>query len=66
MRGRRFLRARRDELGIPAELIDARAIQLDRVKAALARSNRLAPMQKPAAGEGIGAMRARRRQAHRD
>lgn len=35
------------ELGIPLKLIDARVISLVEVKAALARLNRLAPMQKP-------------------
>lgn len=35
------------ELGIPLKPIDARAISLDAVKAALGRLNRLAPMQKP-------------------
>jgi uncharacterized tellurite resistance protein B-like protein len=35
------------ELGIPLTLIDARAISLVDVKAALARLNQLAPMQKP-------------------
>jgi hypothetical protein len=35
------------ELGIPLKLIDARAISLVDVKAALARLNQLAPMQKP-------------------
>ena len=35
------------ELGIPLTLLDARAISLVEVKAALARLNQLAPMQKP-------------------
>ncbi|MBE0619874.1 MAG: M48 family metallopeptidase [Burkholderiales bacterium] len=35
------------ELGIPLELLDTRAVSLDAVKAALARLNRLALMQKP-------------------
>ena len=35
------------ELGIPLTLLDARAISLVDVKAALARLNQLAPMQKP-------------------
>ena len=53
------------ELGIPLALLDARAISLVDVKAALARLNQLAPDAKAAAGEGAGTMRARRRQAHR-
>jgi hypothetical protein len=35
------------ELGIPLTLLDASAVSLDAVKAALARLNQLAPMQKP-------------------
>jgi len=35
------------ELGIPLALLDARAVSFDAVKAALARLNQLAPMQKP-------------------
>ena len=35
------------ELGIPLTLLEARAISLVAVKAALARLNQLAPMQKP-------------------
>jgi hypothetical protein len=35
------------ELGFPLTLLDARAVSLDAVKAALSRLNQLAPMQKP-------------------
>jgi uncharacterized tellurite resistance protein B-like protein len=35
------------ELGLPLTLLDARAVSLDAVKAALSRLNQLAPLQKP-------------------